>query len=881
MRASLVVLALVIRGTLALAQPAMAPPDLSEPLLRALEAPYLAAQERAALRNFHGLWNDDEPATTAVLARRALLTGSWDHPALADDDADPLDRAEAALARGEPDRALALAREGRRSVRASRLEGEALEALGRRADADALLASIDDRHAEGNAPEMVDRALAMLARSRVREGATPAAEYHAMLGLLARARDKVDRLYWPASLAEARILYSKGNLPLAQEAALETLRLNPRAADAWFILGRCAVDGFDFDRAAQLAARLDRLQGTHGWAGASILAAARSRQNDPEGALALLEPALARFPTTLSLRLAEVGAVARLYDEARLEETLRRFDDLRPGSALALLEAGKALAEARQYDEAASTLRRASGRDPWAPEPWVELGLLEVQAARDHLALDALRKGVALDPFSIRAGNTLRLMEELVTYSRVESDHFIIRFKPGLDEVLASEMPAILDEIHARVAGEFEHEPPFKTLIELMPDHRWFSVRIAGLPRIHTMAAATGPAIAMESPREGRGHMVGPYDWPRVIQHEYAHTVTLSRTRNRIPHWFTEAAAVHMERSPRAYDRCLLLARALAEGTLFSLDEISLKFVRPETPTDRAQAYAQGHWMYEYIVQTWGERAPLDLMDLYARGTREPDAFRDILGVTPDAFMLAFEPWAREQVRAWGLLPPAGTPSLRELLTRELPDAPDRLEALAWASARAAALGARGAEWTRDLPTPTRAMVDRWLAEFPDHPDVLELAVQMDLARRGGQATMEAAPLLERYARARPMDPMPHRRLAALYLSREDPSQKQLAVEHLEFLDAREQHSPVYAIELARRHASVKDWDTAAARAERATRLSPFDADYREFAATMQIARGDLDQARRHLLALAAIEPDREIHRRRLEALERKRSQGS
>jgi len=30
-------------------------------------------------------------------------------------------------------------------------------------------------------------------------------------------------------------------------------------------------------------------------------------------------------------------------------------------------------------------------------------------------------------------------------------------------------------------------------------------------------------------------------------------------------------------------------------------------FVRPKRPTDRSLAYAQGHWMYQYMIEKWGE----------------------------------------------------------------------------------------------------------------------------------------------------------------------------------------------------------------------------------------------------------------------------------
>ena len=62
-----------------------------------------------------------------------------------------------------------------------------------------------------------------------------------------------------------------------------------------------------------------------------------------------------------------------------------------------------------------------------------------------------------------------------------------------------------------------------------------------------------------------------------------------------------------------------LLTSALRENRLFDLREINIAFVLPKKPGDRAQAYAQGHWMYEYIVRRFGvdaercEVIPLDI----------------------------------------------------------------------------------------------------------------------------------------------------------------------------------------------------------------------------------------------------------------------------
>jgi Flp pilus assembly protein TadD len=127
---------------------------------------------------------------------------------------------------------------------------------------------------------------------------------------------------------------------------------------------------------------------------------------------------------------------------------------------------------------------------------------------------------------------------------------------------------------------------------------------------------------------------------------------------------------------------------------------------------------------------------------------------------------------------------------------------------------------------------------------------------------------------LAKYAQARPMDPLPHRLLAQMYLSGElDGDSSQDAIAHLEWLDAREQYSTTYAVVLAKRYAEVGDWANASKKAERATRIAPYDGAARELAASVAIKAGDLDRAERHIRALIVLEPDQPVHARRLDAL--------
>jgi tetratricopeptide (TPR) repeat protein len=853
--------------------PAFAQPDVPAAVSRLLEGRSLSEDDRKDIRIRHGVWGDADLDTPARKARAALLIGDWNNPALKDEQADGLDRAEAAILRGEPAKAIEIldtARDaaGAQPMRAARLRGQALVWLGKLAEADtvwqtaiAFAEQLGDTAQGGNADELVERVRCMMGRSRlpveITNANVAASDYKLMLSLLGKARTEIDRLCWRASLAEAQLLVDKDNPSEGETAAREAIRLNPRSAEAFFALGSLAVDTFAFDQAEKLAEAMREVFADSPHA-AIIVARARVRQSDPLGATEVLGPVLALYPNAPDILAAEAAVAAASFDYAKTDALLAAFDARFPGSAEAYALVGRTLSDARQYADSSKYLSEAAKRAPAWAEPWIELGLMELQFGRNNESLAALEKATALDPFNIRAENSLKLVRELITYGTVESAHFIIRHKPGIDEILAKEMVEPLEANHRRVTGKekggIDHQVGQKTVIELYPDHEWFAVRIAGMPRIHTIAAATGPVVAMEAPRSGPNHLVGPYDWERVVRHEYVHTVTLSRTKNRIPHWFTEAAAVYLEDAPRDWNAIQVIAKAYVTETLFDFEEINLAFIRPKKASDRSQAYAQGHWMYEFMIEKFGPRAPLELMDAYASGTKEAAAFQQVLKVSREEFFDQFKPWARQQLLAWGMLPPDAMPKAEEILAEV----------------------ANG----KALEDATLEDWQQALTKYPEHPDLLMGVIRSTLAKSRGTPTADLVPTLEAYAKARPVDPLPHKLLTTWFLSgggKDDPSATERVIAHLEFLDAREQYTPAYASELANRYGVLGQWDKAWAKALRAVRIAPYDARTRETAATVAVLRKDYEAAQWQLDALKALEPDRDIHSQRLDALRKMR----
>jgi tetratricopeptide (TPR) repeat protein len=165
----------------------------------------------------------------------------------------------------------------------------------------------------------------------------------------------------------------------------------------------------------------------------------------------------------------------------------------------------------------------------------------------------------------------------------------------------------------------------------------------------------------------------------------------------------------------------------------------------------------------------------------------------------------------------------------------------------------------------------THEQLAEWLETYPNHPDLLRLAVERAIGMVEAPG-LDLVPLLEQYAEARPVDPLPHRYLALIW-QREGDAER--AIPHLEYLDDREQYTNVYATALARFYRDLGRFDAALAKANRAVNINAYDAPNRELAAAIAVQAGDLPMARRHIVALTILEPDRPQHQSRLQAIDR------
>jgi hypothetical protein len=564
------------------------------------------------------------------------------------------------------------------------------------------------------------------------------------------------------------------------------------------------IEGFNFDQADGIIAEIRRVD--HDSLRADLLEARNLlHQRRPADAEAPIQRALKKQPKNIeALGLAASAAALRLHD-AECAKILKQIDEIDPHNASAYLELAEHLSAMRQYPRAAGMYKIAIERASWWNAPRNGLGLLYTQSGDEDDARVTLEAAHSLDPFNLRTTNYLRLLDDLASFTKKESAHFIVMYDAKLDPVIPEYFSDYLESVHSIVCKDFHHEPAVKTFIEVFPTHDAFSVRTTGSPWIGTVGASTGRVIALVSPRGGK-QTLGTFNWSQVLRHEYTHTVTLSMTDNRIPHWFTEGLAVWEEHSPLRWEWVPMLYQAVTDKELFTMDKLTWAFVRPRKPSDRQLAYAQSYWICTYLEETYGHDAILKMLDLYKQGLSQEEVFPQAINVSIDRFYDDFVAWCEKQVATWG-----------------------------------------------------------YDEETSKNYDALREDAEALVKSRQYDKAVES---WEAIVKIRPMDALPHQRLAGLYLTKQI-NQPEKAIEHLKTLADVELKDNRFAKRIARLYRDEQDLDDAQKFALTAVYTDPYDLDAHQLLAEVYEKAGNEGGAAREQKVIPILQQWIEENRRR------------
>src|SRR5580704_11173290 len=480
--------------------------------------------------------------------------------------------------------------------------------------------------------------------------------FHFVVNTLCPDALKNDASAWEAHLISGSLLLEKYNREQAVPELEQALAINPRAAEAIVLLGQDALDNNELDKAEAKAGEALRIN--------PRLPSALRLKSDACYLSGRVEQTLAAANAALAVNPHDEGVLARVAACALLTEGLPSRSNLetwlakspdggesnsaaprfwkvwtdvntthpKPGVFLTAL--GELLESRRRFDVAEVCYRRAMALAQQLPETKTSLGMLLMRVGRTDQARKILDEAFQADPYHTRVSNFRKVLKLLDGYQTISTEHFVVRVDSKLDKLLGGYIAEYLEQIYPELVERFGYAPPQRTHIEVFNNsdghsgHEWFSARMVGLPWIQTIGASTGVMVAMASPTSAPV----PFNWARVLRHEFVHVITVQQSGFNIPHWFTEALAVLNEGYPPPSEWMELLARRFP-SQLRTLATLDRGFERPSNSDDWQFAYCQSRLYAEYMIERGGTESLRKVLAAYRENLSTPAAIKRVFGL--------------------------------------------------------------------------------------------------------------------------------------------------------------------------------------------------------------------------------------------------------
>lgn len=314
---------------------------------------------------------------------------------------------------------------------------------------------------------------------------------------------------------------------------------------------------------------------------------------------------------------------------------------------------GRKLSQKYRFAEGAAAQKRSLDMDP-AYRP------AKLQLSQDLLRLGDEQAGWRLaeevaneDAYNVVSYNLVTLREELDGYRTLRDGHFTVRMAPNEADLYGERVLALLREAEQTLGAKYDVPLRSDVVVEIFPQKKDFAVRTFGLPGADGfLGVCFGRVITVNSPASRADH---PSNWESVLWHEFCHTITLTKTRNKMPRWLSEGISVYEEgqRNPAWATPMNPSFREMLLGEDFTpLSNLSSAFLRPKSALHVQFAYFESALAVEFLVERFGIETLKTVLDDLAEGVPLNDAIEvrtsSSLADLDDAFAL----FAREQAES-------------------------------------------------------------------------------------------------------------------------------------------------------------------------------------------------------------------------------------
>lgn len=293
------------------------------------------------------------------------------------------------------------------------------------------------------------------------------------------------------------------------------------------------------------------------------------------------------------------------------------------GPELAALRDAQRLLHELRVEEAAAVL--APFEKNSGPEFELVRGSLAFHQGDYEGAARRLRGALSAVRLPAAEAQELRSLVELATATaeltrgfveqKSPGGHFLIRYRPGPDEVLFPYAADALEQAYAALASDFSGIGDATAARPAAPVRVEIYGEIADLAKVSTLTLKeieTSGTIALckwnrlmiVSPRA----LLRGYPWLDTLTHEYTHLIVSRVSRNAAPIWIQEGLAKFEEKRWRGSGAGGLspslehmLAQAAQKKRLISFEQMSPSMAKLPSQEDTALAFAEVYTAIEYL----------------------------------------------------------------------------------------------------------------------------------------------------------------------------------------------------------------------------------------------------------------------------------------
>jgi tetratricopeptide (TPR) repeat protein len=539
------------------------------------------------------------------------------------------------------------------------LRGEALSAVGKRAEAQAAFeAALAD-------PKSL-RARVLLARLLLDRGRKAQAEPHllalieaynddtlgtdaealAYVAMAARALGSMhdaNDAFREAALADrgrvetqlewAALFLEKYDQRHAVESAAEALEHNPNDPRTHVLLARLSLmRGFDFETATEHVDRAlavnPRLAAPH-----VLRAGMALRDMDVQRADQHLDVALGIDPADLEALSVRAAGRFLADDAAGFARVKKQVLALNPRFARFFSIVSEYAEWEHRYAELVELSREALAIDPDDALAHATLGLNLLREGREPEGVAALREAWKRDRFNVLVFNTLNLYEKVLEpeYEFVKAPPLLLRMHKEERPALEPYVPTLLQGAYEGMRKRYQFTPEGPVRIELYAAREHFSVRTTGLPNVGVQGVCFGKVVTALSPRGG------PFNWGQITWHELAHVFHLQLSKNHVPRWFTEGLAeleTTQARPEWKREDDFSLWISFMQDRVPKLRDLNRAFTQARSPEDLMTAYYLASQVVAYVVERFGWDKVRPMLVAWGQGKRTEQVIEEVLGLS-------------------------------------------------------------------------------------------------------------------------------------------------------------------------------------------------------------------------------------------------------